>query len=58
MPPEPRRPWPARGLPGVQWRDGVRPEEKVAVSRYDVYWFFRRKLRIVILSAACYAALC
>jgi hypothetical protein len=25
---------------------------------FDVYWFFRRKVRIVVLAAFTYAALC
>ena len=25
---------------------------------HQVYWFFRRKARIVFLTACCYAALC
>ena len=33
-------------------------EGKEAMSRYRVYWFFRRKIRIVVLTAFCYAALC
>ncbi len=29
-----------------------------AMNRYRVYWFFRRKVRIVLLTVLTYAALC
>jgi len=28
------------------------------MTRYDVYWFFRRKLRMIALTVMTYAALC
>jgi hypothetical protein len=28
------------------------------ITAFDVYWFFRRKTRIVLLTALTYAALC
>lgn len=37
---------------------GGSPGGEEAMFRYYVYEFFRRKLKIVILTAACYAALC
>jgi len=34
------------------------PEEAEAMSRGQVYWFFRRKIKIIVLTAITYAALC
>ena len=30
----------------------------MTLTRYDAYWFFRRKARIFVLAALTYAALC
>jgi len=33
-------------------------EEEEAMTRADIYWFFRRKLKVVLLTVMTYAALC
>jgi len=53
------RDWPpARRLLGIQRREVRSPEEVEAMSRARVYWFFRRKIKIIVLTAITYAALC
>lgn len=49
---------PARRLLGVPRKEVRSAEEVEAMSRARVYWFFRRKIKIIVLTAITYAALC